>query len=139
MLNSKKVLLFNTQISRNFPVPPQISPFSFGEAILNRGELTSVVCNVPKGDLPLNIHWTLNSEPIQSGQDGFMVMQMNSRTSYLSIDSLQDQHRGIYRCVAVNMAGLDEYAAELQVNGVCLFLSLILISNYSKVSSVNRY
>lgn len=81
------------------------------------GDVLSINCVVLKGDLPLNIHWTLNSEPIISSEDGFTVVQMNRRTSYLSVDSLEAKHRGIYRCIAVNLAGIAEYAAELQVNG----------------------
>jgi len=48
---------------KGFPsiVAPQISPFSFGDEPLNRGEVASVNCVVPKGDLPLDIYWTLNS------------------------------------------------------------------------------
>lgn len=83
------------------------------------GDVLSVNCVVLKGDLPLHMHWTLNSEPITSGVDGFTIVQMNRRTSYLSVDSLEAKHRGIYSCVAVNLAGLAEYIAELQVNGGC--------------------
>lgn len=81
------------------------------------GDVFSTTCVVLKGDLPLTIHWTLNSEPITSGEDGFTVIKMNARTSYLSIESLEAKHRGIYRCIAVNVAGLAEHAAELQVHG----------------------
>ncbi|XP_073812161.1 Down syndrome cell adhesion molecule 1 isoform X34 [Musca autumnalis] len=96
-------------------VPPQVLAFTFGEEVYNMGDVFSTTCVVLKGDLPLTIHWTLNSEPITSGQDGFTVIKMNARTSYLSIDSLEAKHRGIYRCIAVNVAGLGEHAAELQV------------------------
>ena len=101
-------------------VAPQVLAFNFGEdQIYNMGDVLSVNCVVLKGDLPLNIHWTLNSVPIISGLDGFTIVQMNRRTSYLSVDSLESKHRGLYRCIAVNLAGLAEYAAELQVNGGC--------------------
>ncbi|XP_019890710.1 cell adhesion molecule Dscam2 [Musca domestica] len=97
-------------------VPPQVLAFNFGEEVYNMGDVFSTTCVVLKGDLPLTIHWTLNSEPITSGQDGFTVIKMNARTSYLSIESLEAKHRGIYRCIAVNVAGLAEHAAELQVH-----------------------
>lgn len=84
------------------------------------GDVLSINCVVLKGDLPLHIHWTLNSEPITSGLDGFTVGQINRRTRFLSVDSLEAKHRGTYRCIALNLAGLAEYAAELQVNGGCL-------------------
>lgn len=81
------------------------------------GDIISINCVVLKGDLPLDIYWTINNEPITSGVDGFTIMKLNPRTSYLSVDSLEAKHRGIYRCIAMNFAGLAEYAAELQVDG----------------------
>lgn len=101
-------------------VPPQVLPFNIGDEVYNMGDVLSITCVVLKGDLPLDMHWTLNSEPITSGEDGFTIMKLNSRTSYLSVDSLEAKHRGSYRCIAVNLAGLAEYAAELQVNGEVL-------------------
>ncbi|XP_030563380.1 Down syndrome cell adhesion molecule-like protein Dscam2 isoform X1 [Drosophila novamexicana] len=43
-------------------------------------------------------------------------MQLNSRTSYLSVDTLEAKHRGAYSCIAQNQAGRAIYAADLQVN-----------------------
>lgn len=79
--------------------------------------MASVTCLVPKGDLPLDIYWTLNSALIVSGEHGFSVMKMNKRTSSLNIESLEAFHRGIYKCIANNSAGHAEYMANLQVNG----------------------
>ena len=81
------------------------------------GDVLSITCVVLKGDLPLDMHWTLNSEPIITGKNGFTILKLNTRTSYLSVDALEAKHRGSYRCIAMNLAGLAEYAAELQVNG----------------------
>lgn len=81
------------------------------------GDVLSINCVVLKGDLPLEIYWSLNNETIESGQDGFTVMQLNSRTSYLSVDTLEAKHRGAYSCIAQNQAGRAIYAADLQVNG----------------------
>lgn len=81
------------------------------------GDMISATCMILKGDLPLDIFWTLNNEPIAKGSNGFNILQLNARTSYLSVDALEAKHRGTYRCIAVNMGGLAEYAAELQVNG----------------------
>ncbi|XP_070134570.1 cell adhesion molecule Dscam1 isoform X20 [Drosophila bipectinata] len=97
-------------------VPPHVLPFSFGSEVFNMGDVLSINCVVLKGDLPLKIHWTLNGEPVKTGVDGFMVVQMNSRTSYLSVDALEAKHRGSYSCVAQNSAGKAIYSAELQVN-----------------------
>lgn len=98
-------------------VPPQISAFDFGEEALNRGEIASVTCMVPKGDLPLDIYWTLNSALIVSGENGFNLFKMNKRTSSLNIDSLEGFHRGTYKCIANNSAGYAEHVTVLEVNG----------------------
>lgn len=100
-------------------VPPQIAPFDFGDEPANVGEVAMIVCMVAKGDLPLDMFWSLNHVPIQSGEQGFRMLRMNARSSTLSIDSLHAAHRGMYSCVARNKAGFAEFHAELQVNGYC--------------------
>ncbi|XP_032572885.1 Down syndrome cell adhesion molecule-like protein Dscam2 isoform X16 [Drosophila sechellia] len=97
-------------------VPPQVLPFSFGESAADVGDIASANCVVPKGDLPLEIRWSLNSAPIVNGENGFTLMRLNKRTSLLNIDSLNAFHRGVYKCIATNPAGTSEYVAELQVN-----------------------
>ncbi|XP_055856707.1 cell adhesion molecule Dscam2 isoform X4 [Episyrphus balteatus] len=97
-------------------VPPQIQPFSFSDEPSNTGEMAAVFCLVPKGDLPIEIRWTLNSAPVINGEHGFSLSRMNARTSSLNIDSLGAVHRGIYRCIAKNKAGTNEFSAELHVN-----------------------
>ncbi|XP_039148161.1 Down syndrome cell adhesion molecule-like protein Dscam2 isoform X11 [Drosophila simulans] len=97
-------------------VPPHVLPFSFGSEVFNMGDVLSITCVVLKGDLPLRIHWALNGEPVKTGVDGFTVMQLNQRTTYLSVDALEAKHRGSYSCVAQNQAGEAIYSADLQVN-----------------------
>ncbi|XP_033154244.1 Down syndrome cell adhesion molecule-like protein Dscam2 isoform X37 [Drosophila mauritiana] len=97
-------------------VPPHVLPFSFGSEVFNMGDVLSITCVVLKGDLPLRIHWALNGEPVATGVDGFTVMQLNQRTTYLSVDALEAKHRGTYSCVAQNQAGEAIYSADLQVN-----------------------
>lgn len=72
---------------------------------------------VAKGDLPLDIFWSLNAVPIVTGQNSFTITRMNMRTSSLNIESLDSKHRGNYSCVARNKAGFNEYHTELHVNG----------------------
>lgn len=121
------------------------------------GDVLSVTCVVLKGDLPLEIHWTLNDELIETGQNGFTVLQLNSRTSYLSVDALEAKHRGAYSCIAQNQAGLAKFAAELQVNGwwhkdlkellapgtvgffINIFLVYSVLSSSSGVCAAYRY
>lgn len=79
---------------------------------------------VAKGDLPLDIFWSLNSLPIISGQHSISITRLNARTSVLSADSLDAQHRGVYKCMAHNQAGRNDFQSELAVNGVYLFAIL---------------
>ncbi|XP_073812127.1 Down syndrome cell adhesion molecule 1 isoform X3 [Musca autumnalis] len=97
-------------------VPPQVSAFSFGDDAADVGDIASATCVVPKGDLPLDITWTLNSIPIVDGENDFNILRLNKRTSYLNIESLAPMHRGVYKCIATNKAGTSESVAELQVN-----------------------
>lgn len=72
-----------------------------------------------KGDLPIDIFWSLNGAPIVSGEQGFVMLRNNARTSALNMESLDAHHRGVYQCVARNRAGFSEVHAELRVNGYC--------------------
>ena len=102
------------------PVPPQVLPFGFGEETADMGDIASAICVVPKGDLPMDIRWSLNSAAIVHGKNGFSIVRYNVRTSSLNIDSLSSFHRGIFKCIATNKAGSSEYVAELQVNGLLI-------------------
>lgn len=100
------------------PVPPQISPFTFNNESLNTGDSAGVSCIITKGDLPVSIKWTLNASPIPNNNDiGITIVKLSAKTSVLNIASLDGQHRGVFKCIAENSAGVVEYAAELHVNG----------------------
>ena len=75
---------------------------------------------INKGDLPIDIRWTINSSPIVSGENTFNITKSNSKTSLLNIESLDSVHRGVYKCVASNKAGSTEYSSQLYVNGYYL-------------------
>lgn len=104
-------------------VPPQINHFEFDEEPANVGEVASITCSVARGDLPLDIFWSLNGIPVVSGEHSVNVIRPNARTSMLSVDWLDAQHRGTFRCMARNGAGQAEQLAMLQVNGArCLLI-----------------
>lgn len=102
-----------------FIVPPQIVPFDFGEDPINSGDVTSVLCTANKGDLPLNITWTLNGHSINKFK-GVSVFQNNKRSSQLSIDFVQAEHSGTFTCTISNPAGFISHESVLRVNGTFL-------------------
>lgn len=53
-------------------------------------------------------------------------MKAGKKASAITIESVQDQHAGIYTCLAENNAGQVRYSAQLDVNGTP-FLSLALL------------
>ena len=80
--------------------------------------MAGVQCMASKGDLPLDIFWSLNSVPIVTGQNSFTVTRLNVRTSALNIESLDGYHRGLYKCIIRNAAGFSESHSQLHVNGL---------------------
>lgn len=109
-----------------FPVlvAPQVTPFDFGEEILNAGDTVSLTCTVGKGDLPLKIHWQLNNQILNSG-NGVFINRNGKRISVLSIENVQHEHIGNYTCIAENDAGRSSHSAVLNVNGTKQHAALI--------------
>lgn len=102
-------------------VPPQITPFDFGEDSINEGEGVSVQCSVSKGDYPLNISWTLNGHSIPSNNNyGILIHRASKRVSTLSIDNVQRDHVGNYTCIVNNLASSTIHATFLAINGIFL-------------------
>ena len=97
-------------------VVPQVTPFDFGEEILNAGDTVSLTCTVGKGDLPLKIHWELNDKTLNSG-NGILINRNGKRVSILILDNVQHEHIGNYTCIAENEAGRSSHSAVLNVNG----------------------
>lgn len=93
-------------------------PFVFGDEPTNYGESIGIQCMINKGDLPVDIRWTLNSSPVISGENSFTITKLNARTSALNVEYLDAFHRGVYKCVASNKAGTTEYSSTLFVNGL---------------------
>lgn len=98
-------------------VPPQIVPFTFGDDASNPGDSQAVQCMVTKGDTPIEIRWLLNGQPLVNNENKITILKVSPRLSSLSIESLKDNHRGVFKCIASNKAGQSDYAAELHVNG----------------------
>lgn len=77
--------------------------------------MVSVLCTVNKGDLPLNITWTLNTNSVNF-LHGISAIQTNKRISQLSIESVQAGHAGEYTCIASNNAGTSHQMIYLYIN-----------------------
>lgn len=99
-----------------FKVPPKIAPFSFGDAPHEAGESVSTQCSVSSGDLPINISWWFNGQPISLLSD-ITTSSVSHRSSFLEIESLKGFHVGNYTCMGINKAGNMTHTAQLLVNG----------------------
>ena len=109
-----------------FPVPPQIHPFDFGDEAINSGDLVIATCAVSKGDFPITIRWSLNNKPLDN-VDGITVLSTNKRVSQLTIESVQAHHSGEYKCIAKNKAGVIDFSAYLNVNGMVTILIVFFL------------
>ncbi|KAK0078989.1 hypothetical protein PV325_001870 [Microctonus aethiopoides] len=106
---------YSTQLTVN--VAPQVLQFSFGDGPLNSEEMLSASCTIIKGDLPVNLTWTFNDQPINHhDRNDITIVNNNKRVSFLSIDSVSARHAGRYKCIATNAAGIDSHTAVLAVN-----------------------
>ncbi|XP_025268075.1 Down syndrome cell adhesion molecule-like protein Dscam2 isoform X15 [Camponotus floridanus] len=107
-------------------VAPQIAPFTFGDEAANAGEMATVQCAVIKGDLPIDIIWSLNGRVIDTANGAFdehnydnsdiMISRSSKRASTLTIESVAARHAGEYSCTASNMAGTATHSSVLSVN-----------------------
>ncbi|XP_071567237.1 Down syndrome cell adhesion molecule 1 isoform X27 [Temnothorax nylanderi] len=98
-------------------VAPQIAPFSISDEPANWGEAVSSVCTVVKGDLPIEVSWALNGEPITKENYGdISISSTNKRVSLMTIEAASPRHAGEYTCTASNAAGATSYSATLAVN-----------------------
>lgn len=104
-------------------VLPHILPFDFdGEA--NNGDNTQLTCYVNKGDIPLNITWSLNGKNVNKMID-ISTTVIGTRTNLLTINSVQPEHSGVYTCTASNKGGSAVHSAQLFINGT-LFVSYLV-------------
>lgn len=105
-------------------VAPQIAPFVITEEPANWGDSISVVCAILKGDLPIEITWALNGEPISRDRSDINILATTRKNSILSIESVAARHAGEYACSASNKAGATSHSATLAVNGTVLHRDL---------------
>ena len=100
--------------------------FNFGEEELNLYDTVSATCTVSKGDLPIEIWWTVIEaddpdlkKQILTTSDGILISRTSKKISMLSIESVNARNRGSYTCHAKNKAGETAVSAILAINGDC--------------------
>lgn len=83
---------------------------------MNYGDTVSVTCTIAGGDLPLNVHWTLNGKLLESYLE-IITEKRGKRINNLMVDTVAAKHAGNYTCIAENAAGVAQHSAELVVIG----------------------
>ena len=97
--------------------------FNFGDEELNLYDTVSATCTVSKGDLPIEIWWTVIEADDPDLLDKILTtsdeveIRKNKKISVLSIDSVKARNRGNYTCHAKNKAGETSVSAQLAING----------------------
>ncbi|CAL4087963.1 unnamed protein product, partial [Meganyctiphanes norvegica] len=75
-----------------------------------------VVCSVTRGDMPLNITWLKDGQPLYSSNHlGISLRPIDQYSTILSLAHAQAHHTGNYSCRAANLARTVEQAATLLV------------------------
>ncbi|XP_043494227.1 Down syndrome cell adhesion molecule-like protein Dscam2 isoform X28 [Polistes fuscatus] len=97
-------------------VSPEIAPFDIAEKPANWGDSISVICAIVKGDVPIEISWALNGEPIGPDRSDINILATTRKNSILSIESVAARHAGEYTCSASNKAGATSHSSTLVVN-----------------------
>ena len=87
---------------------------------MNYDETVSVTCTLSGGDLPINVLWTHNHQPLESYME-VLTEKRGKRIFSLMIDAVKAKHAGNYTCIAENAAGIVEHTSELIVNGLTPF------------------
>ena len=113
--------------------------FTFGEEDFNLDETVAATCIITKGDLPIDVWWTLrddynNTERNLTSNDGVMITKTSQKISMLNIEAVKARHRGNYTCFAKNKAGIAQHSAYLAINGVNLKEQLF-IPKVTKIST----
>uniref|UniRef100_A0A182SAI8 Ig-like domain-containing protein n=1 Tax=Anopheles maculatus TaxID=74869 RepID=A0A182SAI8_9DIPT len=74
----------------NVMVVPYIMPFEFGDEPFDTSAMTTVSCAVTKGDMPIEIVWSFNGQPLYTGDDnGVIITKSGHRVSMLTIESIR--------------------------------------------------
>lgn len=92
-------------------------PFSYDD-IVHVGESIDLVCQVSKGDQPMQIMWTFESDTNTDRQPSITTHRISRTASALNIPSATEYHSGTYICTVSNSAGKVAYKSSITVNGI---------------------
>ncbi|XP_055385728.1 cell adhesion molecule Dscam2 isoform X15 [Condylostylus longicornis] len=99
-------------------VLPEILPFQY-DGILNVGDSVDLICQIYKGDRPVQISWSflrLSHKKHKDIQPVMRTHRISAQSSVLSIPQATASHTGTYICTATNIAGQTSYSTNLTVN-----------------------
>lgn len=94
---------------------PIIIPFSYDE-LVNVDDALDLFCQIAKGDKPISIKWTFNSNDANVGVQ-LTTKRLSDKASMLSILAAHAYHTGNYTCTATNRAGSVSHTTSITVNG----------------------
>ncbi|XP_035206928.1 Down syndrome cell adhesion molecule-like isoform X2 [Stegodyphus dumicola] len=96
-------------------VSPVIDQHYFRESnTVDEGARTKLVCIVTKGDPPLRFHWLKNGLPFLAHGD--TTVQTTEDSSIVTFKKVTSADRGLYTCVATNVASSANMTMQLIVN-----------------------
>lgn len=93
---------------------PQIEQFHFNANGVNGGQAVRVMCMVTSGDLPIDIYWLKDGQPLLRS----IYHKIDEYTLILSLRQTTIGDSGNYTCVASNAAGLASRWSTLKVKGI---------------------
>lgn len=112
---------FHARLSYH-PLPelPQVDQFHFNANGVNGGQAVRVMCMVSSGDLPIDIYWLKDGQPLLRS----IYHKIDEYTLILSLRQTTIGDSGNYTCVASNAAGVASRWSILKVKGTlsCIYV-----------------
>jgi hypothetical protein len=98
-------------------VPPSIVPFAYDD-LVNIGDSIDLVCQVSKGDRPLQITWIFQGINDGDTYSHIKTKRITEKSSLLTIPNANSHHSGRYTCTAKNRGGSVSFTTRIIVNGI---------------------
>lgn len=120
---------------------PEIESFQFNPNGVNGGQAVRVMCMITSGDLPIDIYWLKDGQPLLRS----IYHKIDEYTLILSLRQTNIGDAGNYTCVANNKAGEARKWSILKVKGrgkISLtfpFLNIFILLNSILFSPLNNF